>query len=430
MGVAVYKPGHDDAPGGVDLPSLARPQKIFNAPAGTDFHYAPVLEQQGAIADNPEFAKSEATSGLTWTMQRQKLARSPHKDNIGHAESLLSNIAGCGARFSVRRSVAVQNRCVAQALLPAAPALLPGAGEFCSPYRTKRDSPAFSTLQPAGRPEARSILFIRPRHAASLYIRVMPHPPRRPLKTLERVLSKAGLGSRTEARSWIDAGRVGVNGKVVRTPDHWVDFARDRVTLDGQPVRAGEKIYLLLYKPKGYITTSTDPEGRPTVYDLIRDAGVWLVPVGRLDLDTTGLLIMTNDTQFAERLTNPDYKVPKTYHAKCADLLSDEQIERLRRGVELSDGPTRPALVERLRDSGKYTHLEITLMEGRNRQVRRMVEAAGSKVLKLVRVAIGEVRIGDLPIGKWRLLTATELLGLVGQALPPANPHRRTARNS
>jgi pseudouridine synthase len=240
-------------------------------------------------------------------------------------------------------------------------------------------------------------------------------PSARPLKTLERVLSKAGLGSRTEARSWIGAGRVRVNGRVVESPDHWVDFDRDRVTLDGQPVRGAKKVYLLLYKPKGYITTNTDPEGRPTVYDLLKDTGVWLVPVGRLDQDTTGLLIMTNDTQFAERLTNPDYKVPKTYQAKCADRLSDEQIARLRGGVELSDGPTRPAVVERLRDSGKYTHLEIAITEGRNREVRRMVEAIGSKVLKLVRVAIGPIRIGDLPIGKWRPLTEAEVLTLAPQ---------------
>jgi 23S rRNA pseudouridine2605 synthase len=196
----------------------------------------------------------------------------------------------------------------------------------------------------------------------------VPDAPRPTLKTLERVISKAGVGSRTEARSWIGAGRVRVNGKTIQTPDYWVDLARDRVTLDGKPVRAGKKVYLLLYKPKGYLTTYSDPEGRPTVYDLIRDAGVWLVPVGRLDLDSSGLLIMTNDTQFAERLTNPDYKVPKTYQVKAADRLSDEQISRLRNGVDLSDGRTRPALVERLRDSGNYTHLEITITEGRNRQ--------------------------------------------------------------
>jgi len=239
-------------------------------------------------------------------------------------------------------------------------------------------------------------------------------PPQRPLKTLERVLSKAGLGSRTEARSWIGAGRVCVNGRVVQTPDHWVDMERDRVTLDGQPVRGAKKVYLLLYKPKGYITTRTDPDGRPTVYDLVRDAGVWVVPVGRLDLDTTGLLIMTNDTGFAERLTNPDYKVPKTYQVKCADRLAGEQIARLRLGVELSDGPTRPALVERLRDSGKHTHIEMVIGEGRNRQVRRMVEAIGSKVLKLSRVAIGPVRIGGLQIGKWRTLTEAEVRSLRG----------------
>jgi len=231
----------------------------------------------------------------------------------------------------------------------------------------------------------------------------------RPLKTLERVLSKAGLGSRSEARTWIGAGRVRVNGRLVHTPDHWVDLDRDRVTLDDRPVRAGKKIYLLLYKPKGYLTSHTDPQGRPTVYDLIRDAGVWVVPVGRLDLDSSGLLLMTNDTQFAELLTNPDYKVPKTYQVKCADRLSNEQIGKLGSGVELNDGPTRPALVDGVRDSGKYTHLSITITEGRNRQVRRMLEAVGNKVLKLVRVAIGPLRIGDLQIGKWRHLTAAEV---------------------
>jgi len=248
---------------------------------------------------------------------------------------------------------------------------------------------------------------------------------KRPLKTLERVISKAGLGSRTEARSWIGAGRVSVNGRVIRTPDHWVDLERDRVALDGRPVREAERIYLLLYKPKGYLTTYTDPEGRPTVYDLVRDVGAWVVPVGRLDLDTTGLLIMTNDTEFAERLTNPAYKVPKTYQAKCAGRLTDEQIACLRAGVELSDGPTRPALAERLRDSGNHTHIELTISEGRNRQIRRMVEAVGSKVMKLVRVAIGPLRIGDLQIGKWRYLEAAEVRALGGDK-PTTAARRRS----
>ena len=236
----------------------------------------------------------------------------------------------------------------------------------------------------------------------------------RRLKTLERVLSKAGLGSRTDARSWIGAGRVRVNDKTILNPDHWVDLDRDRVAFDGKPLRSAAKIYILLYKPKGYLTTYRDPEGRPTVYDLTSAVGAWLSPVGRLDLDTSGLLVMTNDTDLAERLTNPDRHVPKTYQLKASTLLSDQQIERLRSGVELTDGPTRAALVKRLRDSARYTHLEVTLTEGRNRQVRRMVEAVGSKVLKLVRTAIGPIRIGHLPIGKWRLLTDQEVKSLAG----------------
>jgi len=240
---------------------------------------------------------------------------------------------------------------------------------------------------------------------------------KQPLKTLERIFSRAGLGSRTEARSWIGAGRVRVNGKIVQNPDHWIDLKRDRVTLDGKPLRRSAKTYLLLYKPKGYISTYRDPEGRPTVYDLIQDAGNWLAPVGRLDLDTSGLLLFTNDTDFAERIMNPEHKVPKTYQVKTATRLTEDQVEQLRRGVQLSDGPTRPATGTRLRDSATHTVLELTITEGRNRQVRRMIEAVGSKVRKLVRTAIGPIRIGDLPIGKWRLLTAEEVRALAGSLI-------------
>jgi pseudouridine synthase len=228
------------------------------------------------------------------------------------------------------------------------------------------------------------------------------------------VFSKAGAGSRTDARSWIGNGRVRVNGKIVLNPDHWIDPGKDRITLDGIPLKDAKRVHILLYKPKGYVVSYGDPDGRPTVYDLVRDAGQWLSPVGRLDLDTSGLLILTNDTQFAERIMNPAHKVPKTYQIKASTLLTDEQIARLRSGVELNDGPTRPAIVERLRDSGKYTHLEMTITEGRNRQVRRMLEAVDSKVLKLVRTAIGGIRIGDLQIGKWRALTEEELRMLAG----------------
>jgi 23S rRNA pseudouridine2605 synthase len=234
----------------------------------------------------------------------------------------------------------------------------------------------------------------------------------RPLKTLERVLSKAGLGSRSEARRWIAAGRVRVNGRVVTDPDRWVDLERDRLSFDGQPLRQRERIYLLLYKPKGYLTTYRDPQGRPTIYDLLADRDRYLFPVGRLDLDTSGLLILTNDTAFAERLTNPDYKVPKTYLVKASKHLSDAQLDELRRGVMLRDGLTRRARVQRIRESGGKTVFEITITEGRNRQVRRMVEALDAKVLKLVRVAIGPIRIGDLPIGATRELTREEVKAL------------------
>jgi len=238
---------------------------------------------------------------------------------------------------------------------------------------------------------------------------------KRPLKTLERVISKAGLGSRTEARRWIAAGRVHVNGKRIQTPDFWVDLGRDKVLLDGQPIRAGKRVYFLFYKPKGYLTTYKDPEGRPTIYDLISALDVRVFPAGRLDLDSSGLLILTNDTQFAEKLTNPEHKVAKTYQVKASTLLTDEQIDHLRRGVTLSDGPTKPALVKRLRDSAKSTVIEITITEGRNRQVRRMLEAVGSKVLKLVRTAIGEVHIADLAIGQYRPLLEREVQRLRGR---------------
>ncbi|HVG73092.1 MAG TPA: pseudouridine synthase [Vicinamibacterales bacterium] len=237
----------------------------------------------------------------------------------------------------------------------------------------------------------------------------------RPLKTLERVLSKAGAGSRVDARGWIRAGRVKVNGQVVRDPDTWIDMGRDRVRLDGRPLQVRERTYLLLYKPTGYLTTYRDPKGRPTVYDLIADLGSFVSPVGRLDLDTSGLLLMTNDNQLAERVTNPASHVPKTYLVKASLRLTDEQLQQLRDGVELADGPTRPARVRRVRDSEKYTHLEITLTEGRNRQVRRMIEALGAAVLKLVRVKIGSISIGTLPIGKWRLLTDREVQTLRSQ---------------
>jgi len=191
-------------------------------------------------------------------------------------------------------------------------------------------------------------------------------------KTLDRVISQAGAGSRTEARKWIGAGRVAVDGKKIQTPDAWVDPQHQRVTLDGKPLRAAKKTYLLLYKPKGYVTTYKDPDGRPTVYDLLKDIPEKVFSAGRLDLDSSGLLIFTNDGEFADRITSPGSHVPKTYLVKASTLFTDDQLDQLRRGVTLADGPTRPAQVERIRDSGRYTFFEITITEGRNRQVRRM----------------------------------------------------------
>lgn len=235
----------------------------------------------------------------------------------------------------------------------------------------------------------------------------------RPLKTLERVLSKAGVGSRTEARKWVGAGRVKVNGRVEGDPNRWIDLERDTVTFDDKPIEKAEQVYLLLHKPAGYLTTYRDPEGRPTIYDLLPDRDRYLFPVGRLDLDTSGLLILTNDTGFAERMTNPDYHVPKTYHVKASRHLREEELERLRNGVELRDGPTRPAVVERLREPGGKTVFAITITEGRNRQVRRMVEALNANVVSLARVSIGPVALGELERGKARELTRDEVTALL-----------------
>lgn len=235
-----------------------------------------------------------------------------------------------------------------------------------------------------------------------------PPPGDRPLKTLERVLSKAGLGSRSEARKWIAGGRASVNGKVVRDPDAWIDLERDRVTFDGKPVESAEKVYLLLYKPCGFLTTRRDPQQRPTIYDLLPAEQQSLAYVGRLDLDTSGLLILTSDTQFAERLTNPAYKVPKTYRVTASRALADAELDRLRDGIELTDGITRPAIVARI----DATTFDLTITEGRNRQVRRMVEALGAEVLELVRIAIGPITIGELRERQTRLLTADEVRAL------------------
>jgi pseudouridine synthase len=243
--------------------------------------------------------------------------------------------------------------------------------------------------------------------------------PRAQLKTLDRVLSKAGLGSRTEARAWIGGGRVRVNGLLVQTPEYWVNPKTDKILLDDKPIELVERRYVLLNKPKGYLTTYKDPEGRPTVYDLLKGVDQFLGTVGRLDLDTSGLLLLTNDNDLAEAITNPAYKLEKTYLVKAATLLTDEQLDRLRKGVQLNDGPTQPAIVEVVRHAGKHSFIEITITEGKNRQVRRMLEAVESRVLKLVRVRLGPLTLEGLNIGTWRDLTEAEVARLSSGRVRP-----------
>ena len=231
--------------------------------------------------------------------------------------------------------------------------------------------------------------------------------------TLDRVLSRFGLASRTEARDAIQAGRLKVNGRVERNPDSWVRPGEDAVQLDGQRLKATRKMYLLFYKPKGVITSHGDPDGRKTVYDSLGEMKSWVFPVGRLDKDTSGLLLLTNDTEFADFVTNPDSRVPKTYLVKTNALLSDDVLARLNAGVEMKRGDfARPEIVRRLEDRGKYTWLEVVLTEGKNREVRRMIEAVGFKVLKLVRTRIGPLKLEGLEVGRYRELTSAEIATL------------------
>lgn len=255
-------------------------------------------------------------------------------------------------------------------------------------------------------------------------------------KTLDRALSVLGVCSRGAARAWIAAGWVRVDGLVVRDPERWVVLGRAVLSVDGKPVAAAEKLYVALHKPRGYVTSFGDPGGRPTVYELLAGVPAWLGPVGRLDLETSGLLLFTNDTAFAERVTNPTEKLSKVYEARARPALAEEALAALRRGVELDDGPTRPAGVRLLRRYAGYCVVELTLTEGRNRQVRRMLRAVGSKVERLKRVAIGPVALGDLPSGKWRRLTEQELarLGVPRPRrrapYPPSSTRRTAARTS
>jgi 23S rRNA pseudouridine2605 synthase len=235
----------------------------------------------------------------------------------------------------------------------------------------------------------------------------------KPTMTLDRVLSRFGLASRRDARQAIQAGRLKVNGKVMRDADLWVSPDQMVLHLDGQRLKPARKTYLLFYKPKGVITSHGDPGERKTIYDYLKEIGKWVSPVGRLDKDTSGLLLLTNDTEFADHVTNPLSKVLKTYLVKTSGLLSDETVAKLNAGVEMKRGDmASPISVRRLEDRGKYTWLEVVLAEGKNREVRRMIEAVGFKVLKLVRTGLGPLTLAGLEVGKWRELTPAEIASL------------------
>jgi pseudouridine synthase len=231
--------------------------------------------------------------------------------------------------------------------------------------------------------------------------------------TLDRVLSRFGYASRTVSREAVLAGRMKVNGRIVRDPDVWVTPGRDSFQLDGKLLKPARKRYLLFYKPKGVITSHGDPAGRDTIYQYLGDDIKWVSPVGRLDKDSSGLLLLTNDTDFADLIMNPESGIAKTYLVKTNSLLSDEVIAQVNSGVEMKRGDlAHPLSVRRREDRGKYTWLDVVLTEGKNREVRRMVEAVGYVVLKLVRTRIGPLTLEGLQVGKWRELTRGEVASL------------------
>lgn len=231
--------------------------------------------------------------------------------------------------------------------------------------------------------------------------------------SLNRALSKLGLCSRKQAELLIAEGRVRVAGNVARDPLQRVDPDRDRITIDGERVVAERKVYLMLNKPRGQVTTRDDPEGRGTVYDCLADPGLPFVsPVGRLDKASEGLLLMTNDTRWANGLLDPVSHVAKTYHVQIASVPDEPMLERMRQGA-VADGELLTASsIALLRSGGRTAWLEIVLDEGRNRQIRRLLGAFDVEVLRLVRVAIGGLTLGDLATGKARHLTAEELAKL------------------
>ncbi len=231
---------------------------------------------------------------------------------------------------------------------------------------------------------------------------------------LERALSKLGLASRSEARRWIEAGRVSLDGTVCLDPGRAVVPERARLAIDGQLAGRAAFRCLMLHKPRGYVTTRADPEGRPTVFDLVADANTHLVAVGRLDLATSGLLLLTNDTRLADALTDPANSIPRVYLVSVRGRWDEEKSLLVKDGVADAGESLSAAEVIVRKVSGRESHLVVTLVEGRNREVRRLMKAAGHEVTSLKRVAFGPLELGTLAPGKWREVPFTELSAAFG----------------
>lgn len=231
-------------------------------------------------------------------------------------------------------------------------------------------------------------------------------------KPLVRLLPRAGLCSHAVALAAIAAGRVTVNGRVLREPDAWVDIAHDLVMFDGEPIRPRPTEVWALHKPVGYVTTTDDEHGRETVHALMPEDRPWLAAIGRLDRESSGLLLFTNDTRLAARLMHPSSKLPKVYDVRCKGHLSPAALDRLRNGVLLHDRVTLPAGIETLATDDRSTCLRITIVEGRNRQIRRMLKAVGSRVQTLHRVRVGPVDLGAQGEGHCRRLDDIEVAAL------------------
>lgn len=231
------------------------------------------------------------------------------------------------------------------------------------------------------------------------------------LVSLARALSKLGVCSRSVARGWVTEGRVAVNGRVVRDPDAWIDMKRDKVVVDGAVARKDRLVYLAMHKPVGYVTTRADERKRKTVYDLLPEPLRKLFPIGRLDLDSSGLLLWTNDSRFSEAVTNPEVAIEKEYRVRIDWPLRDEHLAALQRPLELQDGTELlPACLAPDPDApADRKAWAITITEGKNRQVRRAFLHFGYRVERLHRVRIGAIALGDLAEGAHRVLAANEI---------------------